>query len=118
MPPVEAVRTLPRRTGRNLAAVELVELNAAFAVPAVATGAKAVMVGALSPSGKLSSTAVTLKSADVWFARIVTVAGTVTSVVSLEERFTTRSLAVATARVTVPVEAGLAALSEKEAPRF
>ena len=49
------------------------------------------------------------KVTEVWLAGIVTVAGTVASVVSLEERLTTRALAVAVARVTVPVEAGFAA---------
>ena len=46
---------------------------------------------------------------------IVTVAGTVASVVSPEERFTTTASTVPPVRVTVPVDAGFVALSAKVA---
>ncbi len=45
---------------------------------------------------------------------MVTVAGTVASVVSLELSVTTRSLVPLVARLTVPTEAGFVALSENE----
>jgi len=83
-------------------------------VPGMAPEALAVIVAVLFPSGKVSSTAVMLKVTKVWFAGIVTVAGTVASVVSLELRLTTRSLVPLVARVTVPMETGFAALSEKD----
>ena len=83
-------------------------------VGVLASVALAVMVTVLLPSGKLSSTALTSKFALVWFAGIVTVAGTVASVMSLELRFTTRSLAPLVARPTVPVAGGLVELSEKD----
>ena len=82
-------------------------------VPAVAPTAEAVMVEVLLPSGKLSLTAVTSKDAEADPFGMVTDAGTVASVASLEERLTTKALVVAPVRVTVPAAAGLLALSEK-----
>lgn len=82
-------------------------------VAAVASTAEAMMVALLFPSGKLSFTAVMSKGAEAEPMGIVTEAGTVASVRSLEERFTTSALVVAPVRVTVPTEAGLAAFSGK-----
>jgi hypothetical protein len=61
----------------------------------------------------LSFTAVISKGAEAEPIGIVTEAGTVASVASLEERETIKALVVAPVRVTVPTEAGLEALSEK-----
>ena len=82
-------------------------------VPAVEEGALALRVTTLLPSGIVSFTAVMSKVAEAEPIGIVTEAGTVASVMSLEERVTTNSLVVAPVRVTVPTEAGFAALSEK-----
>ncbi len=84
-------------------------------VAKVAPDAEAVISKVLFPSGKISSTAVMAKFADAWPDGIVTVAGTVASVVSVEFSVTSRAPVVAPERVTVPVEAGLEALSENDA---
>ena len=59
-----------------------------------------------------SSTALILKVAEACPAAIVTVWGTVASVVSLEVRLTTKGVSVTTSRVTVPVAALFPAFSE------
>ena len=57
------------------------------------------------PSNTASSTAATAKVAEAWPAAIVTVAGTVPSVVSLLARLTVTAEVVGPVRVTVPVAA-------------
>ena len=61
----------------------------------------------------LSSTALTVKVADVWPARIVTEEVTVASDVSLLASETVRAEVVGPTRVTVPVATSLPAPSEK-----
>ena len=82
-------------------------------MPGVAPVAVAVIVAVLLPSGKLSFTAVMSKLTEAWPSGIVTEAGTVASVVSLEDSVTSSDPVVEPERVTEPTEAGFEALSEK-----
>ena len=65
------------------------------------------------PSTTASSTAATAKVAELWPAAIVTVVGTVASVVSLLARLTVTAEVVGPCRVTVPVAALAPAFSAK-----
>ena len=83
-------------------------------VPLASPLAAAVIVTVCVPSTSLSSSAVMSNVALFWPSRMVTVAGTVTSVVSLLVRLTDRSPEVEPVRVTVAVVAAAPAVSATE----
>lgn len=87
------------------------------AVPDVKLEAPAVIVTDCEPSTSSSFTALTENVALFCPASIVTLAGTVASLVSLENNVTTTNEVVEPARVTVPIAAGLSELSENEVGR-